>query len=103
MQLGVDPARSVGRVRAVQGEPVEHPAERHLRHGDALCLGDLPGDRGPERGDALHELTRGVGGVERGLDLLTLGGQVVDGERRGLGLTLRDGDASTSRRIGERS
>jgi hypothetical protein len=28
----------------VEREPVEHPAERHLRHGDALCLGDLPGD-----------------------------------------------------------
>ncbi len=77
-QLGVDAARCLGCVNPVEREPVEDPAQRSLRRGDARGRGDLPGGSGPERGHALHELARGVGRVERRLDLLTLGGEVAE-------------------------
>jgi hypothetical protein len=64
----------------VEREPVEHLTQCHLRRGDAVGFGDLPGDGRPERSDALHELGGGVGYVHARLDCLTLSGQVSDGK-----------------------
>ena len=70
----------------MEREPVEHLTQCHLRRGDAVGLGDLPGDGRPERSDALHELGGGIGYVHARLDCLTLSGQVSDGARRVLRL-----------------
>ena len=83
----------------MQREPVEDPAERQLRRADGLGARDLPGDRSSQCADALHELASGVGGVERRVDLITLGGQVVDGERCRLRVTLRHRGQPTPRLV----
>jgi len=62
----------------VQDEPVEHPAQRHLRCPQRLRVGDLPGHRSAQRGDALDELGLRASYLERGLDRLTLGQQRVE-------------------------
>jgi hypothetical protein len=79
----------------VQGEPVEHTAECSLGRGDGLGVHDLAGNGCAQRGDALHELAGGVLDLHGRLDVLTLGSEVLERQRCGLGLALRDsGDTS---------